>query len=183
MKARRNGAAWDSVLSTPVAVGLVYRCPRPSWLNALRLEITCKQYDKALANIAAARKVAPTKPPTPASRFDLWEALVRARQGDFATADRLYMQIADDPQAEALARGLALVNLVNVRHAEKDGPGLDLALDRLTAMFPELNAPNPFSSSETIQWYRNQARQFSPVNKTHGPSGEPSRLGRVENQK
>ncbi len=156
-----------------------------SWVNAVRLHITDKEYDKALSAIAAQRQATKPgdQPATPACHLALWEALAYARKGDFATADRIYPQIADDTKAEPLARGVALVNLVNVRHAAKDWSGLEQALDKLVAMFPELNALNPFSCAETIKWYRQQAKRNSATSQPVGPVGGASRPNAAAGEK
>jgi len=145
-----------------------------SWQNAVRVQISDGQYDKALATIAAARQ---TPSATPACHLVLWEALARARQGELAAADRLYRQIADDRLAEPFARGVALINLVNVRHAAKDWPGMTAALDQLVALFPELALPNNYAGyGEAIDWYRQQARRKSSPDKPAVPASRlPSR--------
>jgi hypothetical protein len=142
--------------------------------DAVRMHISDEQYGKALATIAAARQTAST---ASACHLVLWEALARVREGDLAAADRLFRQAADDSSAEAFARGVALINLVNVRHAARDWRGMNTALDQLVALFPGLALPqNEASYSETIQWYRQQARQKTSPGKLAVPTSRgPSR--------
>ncbi len=107
----------------------------------------------------------------------MWEALARAHKGDLATADRLYLKLADDPKAEPLIRGVALFSLAGVRHAAQDGPGLERGLDKLVALFPGLNAPDWSSSKIAIDWYRQQARQMSSPNNPAVPTRRASPRG------
>lgn len=160
--------AQGAVQSTAQWRSQYYKRIESNWLDAVRLHISMQEYDKALARIAAARRaISPSATPAvPTCHFDLWEALALAKKGDLAAADRLYLHIADDPKAEPFARGVALVSLVGVRYAAKNWSGLEPAIDKLVALFPELDAPNPFSCHETIDWYRSQPRLNSETGTT-----------------
>lgn len=152
--ALRSARAQGAVRSTAQWRPEYRRRLESSWPNAVRMYIATREFDKARATTAAARRElhGNAKPGTPPCHLDLWEALASAQQGDYAAADRLYLQIADDPQAEPFARGLALVSLVGVRYAAKNWPGVEQALDKLAALFPE-------NRHGTSDWYRQRARQ------------------------
>jgi hypothetical protein len=143
------------------------------------MHLTLKEYDRALAVIATARRVQPgaSQPADPDSMMAFYDALVYARKGDFPAADRLYLQLAEDGKVEPYVRGLALMGLANVRLAARDGDGMNRALDKLVALFPGLNAPDHFSEAETIERYRDQARRTSPASQPSRPSNATSRPG------
>lgn len=148
-----------------------------SWLDSVRMCLTLKEYDQALAVIAASRKMQPvtTQPTGADTRMDLYEGLTHARKGDLIAADRTYLRLADDVKAEPYARGLAMMGLVNVRLAGRDLAGMNIALDKLVTMFPGLNSPDHFSEAKTIQWYHDQARRSSTASQPNRTSVATSR--------
>ena len=138
-----------------------YRRVEAAWQHAVRKHIVAKEYDQALSTIAQARREMPKEPTASDEELDLWEALIAAQQGDSARADRLYNQLAENPDAIPFLRGIALFSLANLRYSTQDWLDLKHTLDRLTSLFPSLNAPM-YSCRDTIDWYREQASKGKP---------------------
>jgi hypothetical protein len=190
-----QSAQTDGALRTTAQWSKKYREKLESpWINAVRANITAKEYDKALSLIAEWRRkipagAGPSTPPgariptgaaapasTPSSYLGLWEALALARKGDFPAADRLYVQLADDTKAEPLVRGMALVNLINVRHAAKDWAALPQATDKFLALFPDMGTAGDFKSGTgLIQWFRQEAQRGSSASQPAGTAEATSR--------
>ena len=127
-----------------------------TWRDAVRMYLITKEYDKALSEIAHARREQPAEPAANADELDFWEALATAEKGELDAAEKLYAELAADSSAQPFVRGMALFSLANVRYSKKKWDALDQTLDQIVRLFPSLNASD-WGCPEAIQWYRTQA--------------------------
>jgi hypothetical protein len=155
--------------------GYYGRLGTESWLTAVRMHIALKEWDNALVVLNSARgeSRAATQPGASETDRVLWEILVRARKGDFETADRLSTALIDDPKADSVVKALALGNLAGIRYDAGNWQGVLAATQKMIALFPEMGAPaSRFNAEpgESLKAYAEKARSQLAASQPAGPT-------------
>jgi hypothetical protein len=176
--AQRSTAQWRR--------GYYARLADASWPTPARMYLSLGDWNRALAAIDARRQAlgASTRSLNEggdeAVDLALWEALIRARKGDFEQAERLYLQLLDAGKVEPCAKGEALANLINVRHAAGQWRTLQEAAERFQRQFGDETAP--FGNSRRLQWFVNDAQKHLAAEKPSSSAPAAAAVEKVEKQ-